>query len=84
MAAKRYPDIAEDLAARIDAGEFGEDKDYQIPTEKELVKHYRCSNRSVTTIVNILEAHGYIYSVYCVGRFLTPAKIKELEKNRGK
>lgn len=53
---ERYPEIAEDICKKIEAGKW----EHQLPTTRDLVWHYRCSSRTILKVWDKLKADGII------------------------
>jgi GntR family transcriptional regulator len=68
-ATPKYVEIAEDLIARIKAGEFkvGE----RLPTKEELKAHYRASLNTVDNAIRYMVDQGWAEPHQGVGTFVT-------------
>lgn len=68
MSRRRYQIIADDLQARIEAGEF--DNIIKLPRTVDLVKHYGTSLRTIQTVTETLRARDLIYTIPGQGNYL--------------
>ena len=61
--------VADDLRARIAAGEWGPDQ--ALPSGHELAGHYGVSQSTITRAIKELAAEGLVYAVSRWGVFVT-------------
>ncbi len=71
----RYREIAEDLRARIDAGEFGERR--ILPSESELSQRYEASRVTVRKALETLRSEGLVDSRQGFGWFVAGAPFRQ-------
>jgi DNA-binding GntR family transcriptional regulator len=64
-----YVQIADDLAARMDAGEFPHGR---LPGERKLAVEYRVSYLTLRHAMNLLRQRGLIITLQGRGTFATP------------
>lgn len=68
--------VAEDLAQRIAAGEYGP-PGTQLPRYEDLAELYSVGKRIVSTVMMILKMRGVVSSVQGKGTFVAEGAIRE-------
>jgi GntR family transcriptional regulator len=70
MAEPKYRQIAEDLRHRIESGELPEDDQETLPTEIELMEHYKASRNTVRDAIRWLITRGLVETRAGQGTFV--------------
>lgn len=77
-----YAVIADELGARIDAGELAPDA--PLPSERELSERWEVARMTVRQALGLLERRGLIYRRHGAGTFVSPPKlIQDAARLRG-